>query len=121
MTTKKAMLGGSLSMKIVACALVLAFVVIGALGLVLPIIPGLLFLAIAAFIAAKHFPWVDTRLRSHRTIGRHLHNADRFRDLSFSKQVQIAGWLCAKMFLEGVAFVRSFVTKLGAASRNGWK
>ena len=113
-------IGGS-SRKIIPCVVVLACVVVGAAGLVLPIIPGLLFLAIAAFIAAKHFPWVDTRLRRHRAIGKHLNNADRFRNLSISEKVQIAGWLCVKMLVDGLAFIGSFVTKRGAASRHGSK
>jgi uncharacterized membrane protein YbaN (DUF454 family) len=100
---------------------VVACVVVGTAGLVLPIIPGLLFLVIAAFIAAKHFPWVDTRLRSHRAVGKHLHNADRFRNLSLADKVQVAGWLCVKALVEGVASIGSFVAKLGAVLRYGSK
>jgi uncharacterized membrane protein YbaN (DUF454 family) len=103
------------SQKITALVLVLACVVIGLFGLVLPIIPGLLFLAIAAFIAAKHFPSVDARLRAHRAIDKHLNNADRFRNLSLPAKVQIAGWLCLKMMVDGLVLVRSFLAKLGAA------
>ena len=113
-------IGGS-SQKVIACVLVLACVVVGVAGLVLPIIPGLLFLLIAAFIAAKHFPWVDTRLRSHRAIGKHLNNADRLRKLSLPEKVQVAGWLCLKMLVDGLAFVSSLVAKLGSASRYGSK
>jgi uncharacterized membrane protein YbaN (DUF454 family) len=121
MSKKKPMLGRSLSGKVIACVVVPACVVVGAAGLVLPIIPGLLFLAIAAFIAAKHFPWVDTRLRRHRVMGKHLNNADRFRNLSLPEKVQVGGWLSVKMLVDGLAYIRSFVAKLGAALRYGPK
>jgi uncharacterized membrane protein YbaN (DUF454 family) len=82
---------------------------------VLPIIPGLLFLAIAAFIAAKNFPAVDARLRTHRSFDKHLNNVDRFSTLGLPAKVQVAGWLFLKVVIDGLIFVRSFLTKLGAA------
>jgi uncharacterized membrane protein YbaN (DUF454 family) len=108
---------GSLSGKTIACMLVLACIALGVIGLVLPIIPGLVFLAIAALIAARHFPSVDARLRRHRALGRHLNTADGFFELNLSEKMQIAGWYCVKMFLETVAFIRSLVAKLRSASR----
>jgi hypothetical protein len=108
---------GGPSRKVIACVLVLACVALGVVGLVLPIIPGLLFLAIAAFIAARHFPRVDARLRRHRAIVKHLNHADRFRHLSIPRKMRLAGWLSVKMLLDSVALVGSFVAKLGAPSR----
>lgn len=62
--------------KLIAAAVVLGCLAIGLLGLLLPIIPGLLFLAIALVIAAGHFPSIDATLRRNRTLGRYL---DRLR------------------------------------------
>ncbi len=117
MTMKKSLVTANPSQKITSFVLMLACAAIGVVGLVLPIIPGLLFLAIAAFFAAKHFPSVDARLRAHRGISRHLDNADRFRNLSLPAKVQVAGWLFLKMVVEGLTLVKSFVAKLGAALR----
>lgn len=100
---------GSMSGKTLAVALVLACLLLGIVGLVLPIIPGLVFLAIAAVVAARYFPSVDERLRRHRAIGEHLHQADRFFQLTLREQIQVAGWYCVKVFLESVALIRSFL------------
>ena len=108
----------TVSVKLIACALVLAFVAIGAIGVVLPIIPGLLFLAIAAFIAARHFPSIDARLRKHRAIARRMHWADRFTALDFTAKVRVAGWLCAKMVIDAVALIVSVARRLiGSGTR----
>jgi uncharacterized membrane protein YbaN (DUF454 family) len=63
------------SLKFVAAAVVLVCLVLGVLGVLLPIIPGGLFFAIAAVIAANHFPGVDAWLHRNRTIGRYLDRA----------------------------------------------
>ena len=110
-------LNASPPQKITASVLVVACLAIGVVGLILPIIPGLLFLAIAAVIAARHFPSVDARLRTHRAIDKHLNNAERFRTLSLPAKVQVAGWLCLKMVVDGLALAGSFVAKVGAALR----
>ena len=42
--------------KLIACAVIVACLALGAIGLLLPLIPGLLFLAVAATVAAKLSP-----------------------------------------------------------------
>jgi uncharacterized membrane protein YbaN (DUF454 family) len=121
MAIDKPLLCDRLPHKVAACALVAALVFLGVVGLVLPVIPGLLFLAIAAFVAAKHFPALDARLRSYRGVDKHFRYADRFRNLSLADKVQVAGWLCVKMIVDGVAAVASLVTKLASSSRDGAK
>jgi uncharacterized membrane protein YbaN (DUF454 family) len=113
----RAVIPRSRSRQAAAGFLVLACVVIGVAGLVLPVIPGLLFLAIAAYIAARQFPSFDARLRSHRAIARHMGNADRFGRLSLGAKVQVAGWLCLKAIAEGFASLKSLVAKLGSGLR----
>jgi hypothetical protein len=114
---KPTIVGGELSGKIVACALVLALVVVGLIGLVLPIIPGVLFLAIAAFVAARHFPSVDAHLRRHRAISKHLDKAHRVGDLSLRAKAELAAWYGVKMLVGGMALIASFVAKLRAPAR----
>lgn len=98
--------------KLAAYAVVIVCVVVGVAGLLLPIIPGLLFLAIAAVLVARRFPALAHRLRSHRTMGRHFDSADRFVDLSLGQQLLVAGLFCAKMVLQGAALVCSVGGKL---------
>jgi uncharacterized membrane protein YbaN (DUF454 family) len=101
----------NLSDKLIACVLIAVCVAVGALGLVLPIIPGLLFLALGAVIAAKHFPWLDRRLRGHRALGKHLDDADRFFDLGFSAKLRVAGWLCLKVAIDSLAAMSALMRK----------
>jgi uncharacterized membrane protein YbaN (DUF454 family) len=103
--------------KFTASLLIVACVVIGVAGLVLPIIPGLLFLAIAALIAARHFPSIEARLRRHRAVREHLGIADRFRHLDLAAKAQVVGWLCVRTFVGALAFVASLIAKVRAAAR----
>lgn len=98
--------------RLAAYAIVIVCVVVGVAGLVLPIIPGLLFLAIAAVLVARRFPSLAHRLRSHRTMGRHFDSADRFVDLSLAQQLLVGALFCAKMVLQGAALVCSVGGKL---------
>jgi uncharacterized membrane protein YbaN (DUF454 family) len=104
----------SLPLKLVALGLVLACATIGVLGLLLPIVPGVLFLAIAALIATRHFPAVAERLRANRTFGRHMAWTDRFAALPLGQQVRVAGLVCAKLTLEGIAATIHVVRRLAA-------
>ena len=108
---KQATAVGSLSGKVVASVLVLACVAIGIVGLVLPVIPGLLFLAIAAFVVARHVPAVDARLRRHRGIDEHMNRAEGFVRLSLPAKFQVAGWMCVKVLLDTVALIGSLLAK----------
>lgn len=104
--------------KLIATILVIALLALGVIGLVLPILPGLLLLAIAGFIAARHFPWVDARLRRHRAIGKHMHTADRFQRLSFGEKVRVAGWFCVKLAADGLAIAAAAVARLAASIKS---
>jgi uncharacterized membrane protein YbaN (DUF454 family) len=104
--------GTSSTAKLIACLLVLIFLAVGAVGLILPIIPGLLFLAIAAVVAAKHSSSIDRLLRRSPALAGYLDSADGFVDLTFWRKVQFGCLLCLKMSIDGIAFVVSVVTKL---------
>lgn len=101
-----------LPVKLAACAVLVLCLVLGVAGLVLPIIPGLLFLAFAALIASRHFPATGSWLRRNRTLGRHLDTADAFVDLNLTGKLQLAIWMGAKMMLDGIALVGTLGAKL---------
>lgn len=98
--------------RLIACLLVVVCLVIGAAGLVLPVIPGLLFLAIALIIAAKHLPFLERRLRRNATFSRYLDSADGFYELSVAKKAQFGAWLCLKLLIDGVAFLVAMLMRL---------
>jgi len=54
--------------KLIACAVIVACLALGVLGLLLPILPGLLFLAVAAMIAARLSPAFASTLRRSPTL-----------------------------------------------------
>ena len=103
---------GHLSGKLIACILVPVCVVVGAIGLVLPILPGLLFLGLAALIVARHSPAFAGILRRSRTFGPHLDRADRFFGLSFARRLQVGTLICLKIALDGAALAGSAVRKV---------
>lgn len=108
---------GGLHVKLVAGIAVLAFVVLGLIGIVLPIIPGLLFLALAALIAARHVPAVDARLRRHHAIGRHMHRVDRFFGLDLLDQLRVAGLVTVKTTLDGLDRASRWLSRHISGSR----
>lgn len=89
----------------VAAVAVAACVAVGVVGLVLPVIPGLLFLAIAVLIAARYFPAFGARLRGHRVLARHMSRADAFCRLRLAAKIRLAGLLCLKGFLSVLSFL----------------
>ena len=107
----------SLSVKLVACALVAVCLVLGAAGLVLPLIPGLLFVAIGGFIAAKHFPGVERRLRRSRMLAAHLDRADLFSSLSFADELRVSGLFFAKLTLDGLKALGALLSRLAGPPR----
>ena len=111
MTTESGWVG-SLTTKLVACLLIVICFAVGAVGLILPIIPGLLFLAIAFMIIAHYFPAVDRQLRKSRTIRSYLDSADGFSELGWGQRLKYGCPLCLRLFVDTVAFFVYLVAKL---------
>lgn len=107
--------GGNFPGRVLACLLIAACLVIGLVGIVLPIIPGLLFLVVALVIAARHFPAFGARLRRHPALRRHLRRADGFAELGLGGKIRLAGWYCAKVLVQGLAAAASAVEGLRTA------
>ena len=103
---------GSLTAKLLAFLLIVLCFAVGAVGLVLPIIPGLLFLAIALMLVASFFPAVDRRLRRNRTISSYLDSAEGFRGLGWPARIRYGFWLTLRLFVDTVAFCVYGVSKL---------
>jgi uncharacterized membrane protein YbaN (DUF454 family) len=99
-----ARLAGTLTTRLIACLLIVLCFAVGAVGLILPIIPGLLFLAIALMLIASLFPAVDRQLRKSRTMRSYLDSAEGFAGLSFAKKFQYGCLLCLRVFVDTIAF-----------------
>lgn len=102
----------SVPAKLIACAVIVACLALGAIGLILPLVPGLLFLAIAAVVAAKFSPAFERMLRQNPTLSAYLDRTDGFVDLPLGKKLQVAALLCVKMVIDGIALLVSLVMRL---------
>lgn len=93
----------ALPIKVAYLAVALVLLALGLLGLVLPIIPGVLFLAAAIIVLGK----VSKRVRSwsHRHPG--FRSMDmrmaRLGKVRFVERVKLAGWLALDLLVKGLA------------------
>ena len=102
----------NLPVKLIAIAVIIACLALGVIGLVLPLIPGLLFLAIAAVVAAKLSPRFASTLRQNPTLSGYLDRTDGFMALPLGKKVQVAILRGVKMLIDGVALLVAGVMRL---------
>jgi uncharacterized membrane protein YbaN (DUF454 family) len=102
--------------KVIACAVIVVCLVIGGIGLLLPIVPGLLFLAIAAVVAAKLSPAFGQTLRRNATLAGYLDRADELAELPLGQKIRLAGLLCVKMVIDGVAMLVAGVMRVMKAA-----
>jgi uncharacterized membrane protein YbaN (DUF454 family) len=102
--------------KLIACAVIVACLVIGGVGLLLPIVPGLLFLAIAAVVAAKLSPAFGQTLRRNATLAGYLDRADALTELPLGQKIRLASLLCVKMLIDGVTVLVGAVMRLVKAA-----
>lgn len=102
----------NVSTKVIACAVIVGCLLLGLAGLVLPLIPGLLFLAIAAIVAAKLSPKFAETLRQNETLRPYLEKSDRMAGLSPGQQAKVVGLLLLKGLIEGVEWLVKGVMKL---------
>ena len=98
--------------KLLAGVFVLICLAVGIVGLILPIIPGLLFLALAAMITARHSPSLDRWHRKNRLFKGYLDSGEGFLNLSWVRRVQFAFWLCLKIFIDTIVLIFAFVASL---------
>ncbi|HEY9182599.1 MAG TPA: DUF454 family protein [Gammaproteobacteria bacterium] len=102
----------NVSTKVIACAVIVGCLLLGLAGLVLPLIPGLLFIAIAVIVAAKLSPKFADTLRQNDTLRPYLDKSDRMAGLSPGQQAKVVGLLLLKAIIEGVEWLVAGVMKL---------
>jgi uncharacterized membrane protein YbaN (DUF454 family) len=105
-----------LSTKLIACAIIVACLLFGLAGLILPLVPGLLFIAIAVFVATKLSPRFASMVRENETLRGYLDQADRIAGVPLPQKVQVIGLLLLKMLIDGVALLVAGIMKLVKAA-----
>lgn len=103
---------GGLAAKVLAGLVVVACLVVGVAGLVLPIIPGILFLGVAALIVARFSPALERAMRRNRTLGGYLDQTAGFERLSLPRQIQLGAWLTLKALVDSVAWLIAACARL---------
>ena len=88
--------------KIIIFAQLLFFIALGLLGLLIPVLPGLVFLMIAALIAARYFPALETWLHKNRYSAECMHISNRFSDLHIRDKARLCFWGTLKVTLNGI-------------------
>ena len=106
----------NLSTKLIACGVIVVCLLLGFAGLILPLIPGLLFIAIAVFVAAKLSPRFAIVVRENDTLRGYLDQADRIAGVPAAQKIKVVGLLLLKMLIDGVALLVAGVMKLVKAT-----
>ena len=102
--------------KLIAAGVIVACVLLGFAGLILPLIPGLLFLGIAAVVAAKHSPRFAAMLRQNETLRAYIDRTDGIAALPLDEKAKLVGLLIVKALIDGVAWLVTSVTRLVKAA-----
>lgn len=100
--------------KLLALVILLLCAAIGVAGIILPVIPGLLFLAVAVLIAARLYPPLGRRLRNHALCAAYMDKTDGFWRLSLQGKVKFACWLTLKLVWDSCVLLVEYVGKLFA-------
>ena len=102
----------SVSMKLIAAGVIVVCLLLGFAGLILPLIPGLLFLGVAAIVAAKLSPRFAETLRQNETLRGYIDRTAGFNELPLNEKIKLAVLLFVKALIDGVAFLVAGVMKV---------
>lgn len=89
---------------------VAGFTVLGLIGLVLPIIPGVVFLALAALLLSRVSSRFHFHLNNSATWSKLKRHWRSIRYLSLGQQVRLSFWLTARSMLNGMASLFKFAS-----------
>jgi uncharacterized membrane protein YbaN (DUF454 family) len=106
----------NVSTKLIAAGVIVVCLLLGVAGLILPLIPGLLFLGVAAIVAAKFSPRFAETLRRNDTLRGYMDRTEGFNELPLDEKLKLAGLLFVKMLIDGVALLVTGVMKLFKAA-----
>lgn len=105
-----------LTKNLFAYVLILFLVLFGVVGLVLPIIPGVPLLIIAALMASRHFPALARFLESNRYTARMRHFGSGFSKQNIWGKVRLCFWGTLKVTMNGIHLAVKAIGKLFRSS-----
>jgi uncharacterized membrane protein YbaN (DUF454 family) len=104
--------------KILAILLIAGFVILGLIGLVLPVIPGVVFLFLAAYLVTRVSRRAAAAAHDNAWFSRHLRDFKEAGKLTIGQRAKLSLLVMAKMVVQGVESGISFVKAL-ARNRRG--
>ena len=102
--------------RLLALVFLLLFVAIGMAGLILPVIPGLLFLALACMIAATIFPPLESYLRRYPGLSIYLDRMHGFHRLAVPEKIRFVGWLLVRLVIDSFRCLLELLARLLSAA-----
>ena len=100
---------GQLSAQLLIFLVILACLALGLIGLILPIIPGLLFLAIGAILLAPYVPALGDWMRRSPVMSRYMDDAERLHTLELPDKLKLGFFMSLRMMIDGAKCVFRFV------------
>jgi len=107
--------------KIISFALVIFFVALGVLGILLPILPGLLFLFIAALIASRHIPALAFCMEQNRYTYKAMRMSNGFMDLHWWDKIKLGVLGTVKLTIDGIEWGVSLLGRGVGSLRNKFR
>lgn len=104
----------SVFVKVLALVILLLCVAVGLAGIILPVIPGLLFLGVALVIAARLFPPLGRRLRKSAVFAPYMQRSDHFARLSLQGKLKFAFWFSAKILWDSCVLMLHYIGRFFA-------
>ncbi len=98
--------------RLLALVFLLLCVAIGMAGLILPVIPGLLFLALACMIAATIFPPLERYLRRYPGLSIYLDRMAGFHRLAVPEKIRFVGWLLVRLVIDSFRCLLELLARL---------
>lgn len=99
--------------KIICMVLIAGFLVIGLLGLILPVIPGVLFLFLAVLLLTRVSRRAATFAHSQPWFHHHMHQWQATGGLSVGQRVKLGFLMTARVIIKGVQSLLRRATKSG--------
>lgn len=87
--------------KVIALVVIAAFVLIGIIGLILPIIPGVLFLFLAALLLTRVSRRASAYAHNHPWFRRQLQSWRASAGLSWGQRARLSFWVAARTIVQG--------------------
>lgn len=98
--------------KVLSFGFIALFIVLGVIGILLPILPGLLFLFIAALIASRHYPALAFCLERNRYSRRAMRYSNSFMELDVWDKVRLGFWATVRITLDGIHLAARAVSRV---------